>query len=102
MNHSTPTLLRGAATAVAGLAVIVSFAAAPASAATPTRNDGRGDYRRNTIRVSVPRSCMAGPRWLRFAAWSVHTDRRARGYFDDANGPNPPFPRVFTHRVLRG
>ncbi|KQZ70078.1 hypothetical protein ASD66_10390 [Nocardioides sp. Root151] len=47
---------------------------------------GRIDYRANTVRIRVPRSCLSNPRWVRAGIYTFHTGRDwSRAFVDDAN-----------------
>ena len=50
------------------------------------------DYNDNTIIMIIPRSCIGGPDWLRFQAWSmkVVSGGRSHWLFDDARGWGDP------------
>jgi hypothetical protein len=67
-----------------------------------TRCDGlshRIDYEANTIKMSVPRSCLGGPRWVRFT--SAHFAYDGRAETSDQPHDNGVVPTAWTSKVHR-
>jgi hypothetical protein len=58
------------------------------------------DYALNTIHVSIPRSCLSGPRWVRFTSVHLTFDRQDETY--DHPHDDGAEPSAWTSKVYRG
>jgi len=63
--------------------------------------DRKVDYAVNTVRISVPRSCLGDPRWVKVGVAHVRFVSQSRIFGDDAFSSNVGDNLTFTRRLYR-
>ncbi|GAA1476840.1 hypothetical protein GCM10009623_12860 [Nocardioides aestuarii] len=68
-----------------------------ASECSPT---GSLNYKKDVAKLSIPRSCLGRPDWVRFQLAGAFAKSENKIFYDDATGKKVEF--AFTRRVARG
>jgi hypothetical protein len=60
------------------------------------------DYAANTVTVSVPRSCLSGPRWVQLLVGAISMSPQGDAYVDNGHNATSDEPKTWSARVRKG